>query len=166
MRGPIRKPGTYTHSQTDPHVTAEKLQEFKAKLERLKNMDQPRAIQEVKRLAELGDFSENAAYQIAKGRRRGINERIGELESAIGKAILIPSGTQGNRVQLGHLVTVELDGQEKMYRILGSSETDPKRGIISHTSPLGSALLGKKVRETFIVRLANKDVTCTIRDIA
>lgn len=166
MRVPIRKPGTYTHRQADPHVTPAKLQEFKTKLARLKQVNQLRAIQEVKRLAELGDFSENAAYQIAKGRLRGINERISELESAIGKAILIPSGTQGNRVQLGHLVTVELDGQEKMYRILGSSETDPTRGIVSHTSPLGRALLGKKVGETFIVRLADKDVNCTIRDIA
>jgi len=60
MRVPIRKPGKYTHLKPDPNLTEGKFNELKKKLERLK-ADQPDAIAEVRRLAEMGDFSENAA---------------------------------------------------------------------------------------------------------
>ena len=89
MRVPIRKPGKYTHDQPDLHLTRDKLNELTNELERLRTEIRPRAMKEVSRLAEMGDFSENAAYQIAKGRLRGMNERILDLEAAIGKVILI-----------------------------------------------------------------------------
>lgn len=146
MRVPIRKPGTYTHLKPDPHLTAEKYEELRRKLEHLIQISRPRTIEEVKRLASDGDFSENAAYQIAKGRLRGINQRILEIEDHLKRAIIIQPGGSG-QVRLGSIVTVEVRGKTRIYHILGSSETDPERGVISHNSPIGQELLGRKEGE-------------------
>jgi len=162
MRVPIRKPGKYTHSKPDPHVTEKQLQKFKDELDKLKRISQPRAILEVARLAEMGDFSENEAYQMAKGRLRGINYRMEELEDAIKNAVVIPSGGSTDRIQVGHRVTIEMGGEQKNYQLLGSTESDPDKGIISYTSPIGAALIGKKFGDTFIIKLANKEVECKI----
>lgn len=165
MQVPIRKPGKFTHHKPDRHITEKKLREFEVELDKLKRVSQPRAILEVKRLAELGDFSENAEYQIAKGRLRGINERMLQLEDAVKQAIVIPSGSQTDQVRLGNRVTIKLAGEQKSYLLLGPAETDPDKGIISHTSPLGAALIGKKVGETFTITLAEKEVECTVLHI-
>lgn len=165
MQVPRRKPGKYTHYKIDPYLTPAKLQEFKDELARLKTTAQPRAISEVKRLAEMGDFSENAAYQIAKGRLRGINERLEELEEAVNHAVVIAPGDSAGGVQIGSTVTVLMAGQEKTYQILGSTESDPSRNIISFTSPIGAALIGKKIGESITIQLADKEVACEIRRI-
>ncbi|NTU99482.1 transcription elongation factor GreA [Candidatus Falkowbacteria bacterium] len=154
MQVPIRKPGKYTHLKPDPHMTVEKFNELKNKMEHLKNVSHPRAALEVRRLAEMGDLSDNFAYSMAKGRLRGINQRIFEIEEHLKKAIIIKPGAS-DRVVIGSTVTVEVNGKQKTYQILGSSETDPLQGVISHNSPIGSALLNKKVND--IVRIKPKD---------
>ncbi len=145
MQLPNRKPGKYTFPTFDPNLTPAKFAELKKHLEKLKTTSRPQTIKEVKRLAEMGDFSENAAYQIAKGRLRGINDKILELEDRLKKAIIIKPTKNNSTVQLGHQVTLRLNNQEKTYLILGSSETSPEKGIISYQSPLGAALLGQRV---------------------
>jgi predicted RNase H-like nuclease (RuvC/YqgF family) len=79
MQVPIRKKETYVKPKPDPYLTEEKFQELQRKLESLKKRH-PGLSAEVKRLAEMGDFSENAGYQLAKGRLRALNQRILELE--------------------------------------------------------------------------------------
>lgn len=158
MRTPIRKPGKYTHLKPDPNLTEEKFNELKEKLERLKKFSRPNAAAEVRRLAEMGDFSENAAYQIAKGRLRGINQRILDIEDHLKNAVIIKSAKNINTVQLGCKVTIESNGKPKTYLILGSSETNPAEGIISHNSPIGSALMGHKAGDIVKVKLNNKEV--------
>ncbi len=153
MQTPKRKPGKYAGLKPDPNITEEKYQELKAKLEKLKKA-QPHAISEVKRLALMGDFSENVAYQMAKGRLRGINQRILDIEDHLKRAEIIKSPKDKSKVQLGHRVTVEVKGEEKIYLILGSSETNPKDNVISHNSPLGSALLNKKVGDVVVLKTA------------
>jgi transcription elongation factor GreA len=157
MQIPIRKSGKYTHTQIDPHLTAAKFSELQNKLERLKKI-QPSAIEEVKRLAAHGDFSENHAYQMAKSRLRGINQRIIELENTLKQAIIIKPNKNSGIVQLGNLVTVETDNKIQTFQILGSAETDPDAGIISHHSPIGAALIGRRIGETVTIKLANKAV--------
>src|SRR3989344_4112623 len=141
MRVPIRKGGEFTNIIPDPNLTRKKFNEFSVKLKSLK-LEQPKAILEVKRLAELGDFSENAAYQMAKG----------HLRAAV---IIKPTGDRGV-VQLGSRVTVELNDRQKTYLLLGSSEIDLKKNIISHNSPIGSVLMGKKAGENFQLELGDK----------
>ena len=165
MRVPTRKPGQHAYQKPDPHITLDKFNELKNKLEKLKKFSQPRSIIEVKRLALDGDFSENAAYQIAKGRLRGINQRILEIEEHLKRAEIIQAPKNKERVQLGHYVTVEVASKAKTYLLLGSAETDPTAGVISHNSPLGSALLNHKVGDKIQIKLADKNIEYKITGI-
>lgn len=158
MQVPTRKHDKIPRPKSDPFITLKKYNELKAKLERLLTVTRPPAIEEVKRLALMGDFSENAAYQIAKGRLRGLNQRILEIEDMLRRADIIVPQKDSQTVELGSIVTIETDGKEKTYQILGSAETNPAVGIISHNSPIGAALLGKRLGETADIRLASKIV--------
>lgn len=146
MRTTNRKPKHPTEP-IDVHVSKKKYDELCSKLSRLKKQRTP-AAKEVARLAELGDFSENVEYQLAKRKLRSINNSMLKLGVFTNAAIIIKP-SKGNTVQLGSTVTVEIDGKEKTYTILGSSETNPSKGIISQHSPIGLALLGKKVGNEF-----------------
>ncbi len=165
MRVPIRKGGEFTRIIPDPYLTAGKFNELKEILKQLK-ASLPQAIEEVKRLAEMGDFSENAAYQMAKGRLRSLNQRLLDLEEQLKLAIIIKPSFNKNQVQLGDKVTVKTAGQQKTYLILGSSEINVKNHIISHNSPIGSALMGKKVSDIVKIQLANNEVEFKIIKIA
>lgn len=157
MQTPYRKPGKYALQAQDPFLSEEKLKMIENKLEKLLKTRYPLAA-EVSRLAELGDFSENVEYQLAKGKLRGVNSAILKLENQIKNAVIIKPKSNASTVQLGHKVAVLVDKKEKVYQILGSAETDPKKGIISQNSPLGIALLGKKVGDTVSVGLKDKTV--------
>lgn len=148
----------------DPHLTADKLADLERKLERLK-LSKPAAMADVSRLAELGDFSENVEYQLAKGKLRGINAGIFNIQSQIDNSVLIENDGNTDKVQIGHRVTVLVNGKEKLYTILGSAESDPKRGVISHGSPLGLALMYKQVGDEVNVKLVDKDVIYKITNI-
>lgn len=162
MQLPYRKPTKFSNIPLDPLMTPEKIAELERELEILKKK-KPQAAAEVSRLAEFGDFSENAEYQLAKGRLRGINNAITKLEVQINQAVVIQPAKQSAGVQIGHTVTVEGEiGQKRAYQILGSSETDPAKGIISYTSPIGKALLGKKVGEVVTIVIGNKHTIYTV----
>ncbi|MCK4539964.1 GreA/GreB family elongation factor [Candidatus Parcubacteria bacterium] len=155
MRTPIRKPGKYTDLKKDANITKKKYLELKTKLEKLIKYSRPTAIKEVKRLALDGDFSENHAYSMAKGRLRGINQRIDEIEDILKRAVIIEPRKNTETTRLGQFVTVETGGKTKTYQILGSAETDPEKNIISHLSPLGSALMGKKRGDIISLKIKN-----------
>jgi transcription elongation factor GreA len=157
MRIPYRKPGKFSLVKPDPLLTTGKFNELENKLTKLKKR-RPQAMAEVARLAEMGDFSENVAYQIAKGRLRGINQGILELDYQLNHAVIIAPENQTDCIQVGHRVTIENNGVKKTYEILGSAETSPEAGVISHRSPLGMALLGHKVGEMAKIKLKNKEV--------
>jgi transcription elongation factor GreA len=158
MRVPIRKAGKYTYIKQDPFITPEKLVELKASLEKLKKEVHPQLASEVKRLALMGDFSENAAYQIAKGRLRGLNEKISKIEKQVASAQLIDTKSKADSIQIGSLITIESNKNQKQYRILGSLETDPAKGVISYSSPLGQALIDKKLGDSVEIKLGDKAV--------
>ena len=165
MRVPKRKSEQGVYVPLDPHITQEKYDELGRKLDRLKK-SVPALAQEVAFHAKNGDFSENAPYQIAKGKLRGVNARILELNQQINKAIIIEETSGGDVVRLGSRVSVEANGLVKTYQILGSAETNPLQGIISHNSPLGAALLGHGVGETVKLELNKKDVVYKIIKIS
>lgn len=164
MQVPIRKKETYIKPKPDPYLTEAKFLELQNKLARLKS-SHPLLAAEVKRLAEMGDFSENAGYQYAKGRLRGLNQRILELEAHLKTALIFKADQDCRHVRLGHRVKVLMDGREKTYLILGSSETDPSKGRISYLSPLGSALIGKSVGEKINLTIAGQEKTLSIIEI-
>ncbi len=149
----------------DPMLTVEKVQELEDKLDKLKNYSRPKAAEEVRRLAELGDFSENVEYQLAKGRLRGINQAIFTIENQLKNAVVIEPNAQHETVAVGHTVTIKNGVVEKKYLILGSTETNPQQGIISHLSPLGSALIGKKVGDIVKIKTKDKEILYTVSSI-
>jgi len=137
------------------YLTPEGVKRLQARLARLK-ASLPAAIAETARTSAYGDRSDNAEYKEAKGILRRTHGQIFNIEDQLRRVILIsPTGVGAGvtgTVQLGSTVMVEIQKggtpgvtaslSRKTFRILGSSETDPSRGRISHTSPLGAALLG------------------------
>ena len=84
MRVPIRKGDPRLDKKIDPAMTEVKYHELQKKLDFWKRVKRPEEAEEVKRLALMGDFSENVGYQVAKGRLRGLNQRILDLENLLG----------------------------------------------------------------------------------
>lgn len=164
MQLPYRKPTKFSVMQLDPIMSQAKFDELTKKLEKLK-AQRPQAAAEVSRLAELGDFSENVEYQLAKGRLRAINNKIMIIETHLNQAQVIEKNTS-EIVSIGSIVTVEVDGKEKTYEILGSSETNPTKGVISHTSPIGAALIGHKIKDVIQLKISGKDKTIKIKKIS
>lgn len=156
MQVPIRKAGKYSNKQADYNITQAKFDELKKELNKLKDIH-PQAAVELRRLAEMGDLSENAAYTIAKGKLRRINGRILEIENILKNAVIIVP-TKNNSVQLGSVVTLEFNNKQVTYTILGSSETNPSLGIISNQSPIGQALMGHKVGDVVKAPINQKDI--------
>lgn len=165
MRVPTRKGTGPLPPSQDPKMTQEKYEELKKKLDFWLKIKRPREAEEVKRLALMGDFSENVGYQIAKGRLRGLNQNIIELEKLLGRVEIIASSRNSETIVVGSEVIIESNGKQKKYKILGSSESDPSAGIISHVSPLGSALLGKRKGEEFEFGAEGKEKVYKIIEI-
>jgi transcription elongation factor GreA len=163
MQLPKRKPGKYALENPDHNITKEKLAQLKTDYEKLKKR-QPSAAREVARLAELGDFSENVEYQLAKRRLRGINSAILKIDYKINHSNIIEP-KQNETVEIGHTVVVNMADGQKKYKILGSQEASPANGVISHNSPIGSALLGHKVGELVAIEIREKTVMCEIISI-
>lgn len=138
-----------TKKVSDAFLSPAAIQRYKDEWQDLIKRKRPEAIKEVQRTAEMGDFSENAAYQMAKGRLRQINSRITSLEEKIKQAVVIKPNTTG-KISLGSTVTFEINEKETTYQILGVQEANPARGKISHLSPLGALFLGKTIGEKFI----------------
>ncbi len=157
MQVPKRKKETYRRPQADPYVTKEKFNSLQKKLQILKTIKQPREAAEVKRLALMGDFSENTGYQLAKRRLRGINQNILNIGKQLQVAKIIPQNIGHQTVALGSVVSLEtIEKTIKTYRLLGSEETNPAQGVISHNSPLGLAMMNRKIGEIIQIQAGNQ----------
>ncbi len=166
MRLPQRKSEALARSKAVPedrYITTAKLKRMQEELQDLIKRQRPAEVAEVRRLAELGDFSENAAYQMAKGNLRRINGRITTLEERLKVAIPIEEGPNASgRIRIGSTVTLETNGRTLMFEVLGSSETNPSRGRISYLSPLGVALMGHAAGEEVTVRAQDRETAYRI----
>ncbi|MCP4722141.1 MAG: transcription elongation factor GreA [Desulfobacteraceae bacterium] len=127
-------------------ITTEGYEALKKDLERLKTIERPENIKAIETARAHGDLSENAEYHAAKERQSFIEGRIGEIGYKLGNAKVIDPSTVGKDVvRFATRVLVEnLDSEEEVeYMIVGADEADIRKGKISVTSPLGSALIGK-----------------------
>lgn len=128
------------------HLTKQGLEEIKAELEELLNIKLPAAIERVKTAREQGDLSENSEYHAARDDQAFLQGRIDELEELISKAKIVKKSSTSS-VGLGNKVTVKSGGGQHTYHVVGKYEADPSSKKISDESPLGQALIGKKVGE-------------------
>lgn len=123
------------------------LSEIKSELDALKGAKLTAAIERVARARDFGDLSENAEYHAAKEELSFIEGRIEELEGIVQRAEVVESNGKTGSIDIGCKVTVTVSGKEHTYEIVGEWEADPMKKKISHTSPLGQALVGKKKGE-------------------
>lgn len=103
----------------------------------------------------FGDLSENQEYSDARAEQKAVENRIAEIEDILKNAKLIRNASH-DKVAMGATVTVTLNGKRQKYSIVGPVEANPLDGKISDKSPIGQALMGKKVGDTYELPNGNK----------
>ena len=136
---------------------------LKAELEQLWKVERPQVTEEVSAAAALGDRSENAEYQYGKRRLREIDRRVRWLNKRLEAVEVIRRAPADGKVHFGSLVTVEdEDGVQNTWQLVGSDEWDVSAGRISVLSPIGRALLGKRLEDEVEVQRPKGDLVLTI----
>ena len=147
------------------HLTRAGIEELEKELAHLTS--QSGAVAErIKTAREFGDLSENAEYSAARQEQEKNESRIAEIEHILENVEEIKQPKNKNKVELGN--TVELKNKEgnKTFTIVGSVEADPLSGKISDESPIGKALMGRKIGEEVEIKLPAKTMTYTIAAIS
>lgn len=148
-------------------ITKEGLEERKAELNYLKTKGRKEVAEKIKIARDFGDLSENAEYDEAKLEQGQMEDRIIVLENIIKNAEIIEEGDNKGHVNLGSTVKLldkEYD-EELEYKIVGSEEADPIKGLISNVSPLGQAILGAKAGETVVANTPGGQMEFEILEI-
>ncbi len=141
-------------------LTEEGYQQLKDRLEELKTVKRPEIIERIKVARDFGDLSENAEYDAAKNEQARIEGEIAEIEASLKVAEIIKTGKKKDVVSVGMKVKIfadYLDGdtEESEYEIVGTTEADISKNRISNESPIGKAIVGRKVGETVYVKSLN-----------
>ena len=140
-------------------MLAEGHSKLSSELKRLRTIERPEVIDAIEEARAHGDLSENAEYHAAKERQGQIEAMIADIEDRLSRAMVIdPTTLSGDKVVFGTTVTL-LDDDEKpvRYQIVGETEADAKNGRISYNSPLGRALIGRKVDDDIEVTVPSGD---------
>jgi len=146
------------------YITKEGFKKLKDELNELVELKRPEIAQQIQSAREMGDISENAAYDEAKREQAFIEGRISELEEII-KSSKVADQKASEAVVVGSKVTLHIEGDEEIFHIVGAPEANPTEKKISHESPLGKELLGKKVGEKIEVEAPIGKLTYTILKI-
>lgn len=125
----------------------------------------PAAVIDLKKARDLGDLSENGYYKAARAKLSFIDHRLRQLKY-IRKEAVIVAPTQAETVTIGCQATITDGKTEKTYQIVGGYESNPLEGKMSHRSPIGSALMGKKVGERVEVSVPSGIVVYTVKNIS
>jgi len=126
-----------------------------AELDELRTVRRPEIAERLKEAIAYGDLSENSEYDAAKNEQAELEYKIGELESLIKNAKVIEESSKADVVRIGQKVKIRKVGFKETfeYTIVSSSEADPIHGKISNVSPVGSALIDKRVKDKVDVKL-------------
>ncbi len=150
------------------YLTPEGKKQLEEKLNHYKTVLRPEVVKEIGIAREYGDLSENSEYEAAKDKQALIEAEISEMEDILLNCEVIKKkDIDTESVSIGSSVTLydeEFD-EEVTYKILGSTESDPRNGIISNLSPVGAALLGHKKGERVSVHMQTGVVNYKILDI-
>ncbi|MBI5003608.1 transcription elongation factor GreA [Candidatus Kaiserbacteria bacterium] len=132
------------------YLSKEKFDELTAELDHLKTIRRREIAEQLEYARSLGDLSENAEYEEARNLQAATEDRIRVVEESLAHARIIEH-TKGNTISLGSQVTIQnqADKEERSYEIVGSAEANMQEHKISHLSPLGSAMMGKKKGDIF-----------------
>jgi len=137
-------------------MTPRGFEALKAELQRLKSVDRPANVKDIEEALAHGDLSENAEYHAAKEKQAHIAGRMAMLDDRIARAQVIETtGQTPDKVRFGATVLLsDVETQDEVsYTIVGELEADAKQGLISVTSPVAQAIMGKAVGDEVIVKV-------------
>ncbi len=149
-------------------LTYEGLKKLEDELQDLKVVKRKEVADKIREAREQGDLSENAEYDAAKDEQRDIEARIEEIEKILKNAeVVVDEDVDLEKISIGcniRILDVEFD-EELEYKIVGSTEANSLKGKISNESPVGKALLGKKVGDTVTVETQVGEIEYKILEI-
>ncbi|HZJ18602.1 MAG TPA: transcription elongation factor GreA [Patescibacteria group bacterium] len=131
------------------YLTKDGLEELRKEHEELSKVKRLGVLERVSQARSMGDLSENAEYVAAREELSFIDGRVDELEELLKRVVMIDEHAKNANhiVKLGSKVILNVKGKKEGFMVVGEWEADPTEKKISHESPLGKALLGKKVGE-------------------
>lgn len=145
------------------YLTKEGLAELKKEYDELIVKKRPEILARVSQARNMGDLSENAEYVAAREELTFIDGRIDELEIILKQAVVIrDTKTPNHAIKLGSTVTLHVNGKKEIFTVVGEWEADPENKKISHESPLGKVLLGKKVGDKVQVEAPAGKITYAV----
>ena len=147
-------------------MLAEGYQQLSEDVKRLK-LERPEVIDAIEEARAHGDLSENAEYHAAKERQGQIEAMIADIEDRLSRALVIdPTTLSGDKVVFGATVTLlDEDDKKVKYQLVGQTEADARIGRISYNSPLGRALIGRKVGDEIEVTVPSGDRFYVVKKI-
>jgi transcription elongation factor GreA len=150
-------------------LTQDGLAKIEQELEQLKHVRRPQVAERIRESKELASTQNNAEYDDAKNEQAFVEGRILTLEKLVQDAVLIDEeeAHHASQVQIGSTVSVtNAEGKKQEFTIVGSTEADPTKGRISNESPVGRALLGKRVGEEVLVDVPKGAMRFTVTKIS
>lgn len=150
------------------YLTKEGLSELQKEYDELVKKRRPVVLERLSQARNMGDLSENAEYVAAKEELTFIDGRIDELEIIIKQAVIIKDSSKSgsnSAIKLGSKVTLNSSGKKEDFTLVGEWEADPTNKKISHESPLGKVLIGKKVGDKVQVEAPAGKITYSIVSI-
>ncbi len=149
-------------------VSQEKFDEMIKELENLKTVRRTEIAKNLEYARSLGDLSENAEYQEARDLQAATEERIKKLEELVKTTRIVTDSKRKSEISFGSKVTIKREGSTEAheYTIVGSEEADMRVKKLTHVSPLGSALMGKKKGDIFTFETPSGKQTYTIEKVA
>jgi transcription elongation factor GreA len=149
------------------YLTPEGQADLKRELDELITIKRPELAIKLKEAVAEGDLKENANYHDAKEQQAFIEGRIQYLENILRSATIISNDGPTDEVRIGSEVTIREDGsdEDESYMIVGAAEANPREGKISQKSPIGQALLGRKIGDKVKVQTPSGTTVFKVRDI-
>jgi transcription elongation factor GreA len=134
------------------HLSAAGIEALRAELDDLRTVKRPDVVRRITAARELGDLSENADYESARHDQSFIEGRIRTVEDMLERAVLLEETQTGDAIHFGSTVVLDRAGETERFTIVGPAEANPREGRVSHASPIGQALLGKRAGDDVVVK--------------
>lgn len=146
-------------------LTQEGYNKLAMELENFQKEKRPKAVERLKKAREMGDLSENSEYAAAKEELGFVDGRIMEIEETLKNAQIVSQTRDADKVVVGDTVIVSVGDETATYMIVGELETDISKGKLSHKSPIGMALLGRRKGDSVTIQIPAGSVEYKILDI-
>ena len=146
-------------------LTKQGYDNLRKEYDELKRVKRAHAVKRLGTARAMGDLSENSEYSAAKEELAFVEGRIQEIDELLKNVEIVQNNSQGGKITLGSHVTVQVDNHKELIQIVGEFEVDPRNKKLSSTSPIGKALIGRKVGEEVEINVPDGKLKYKILDI-